>query len=193
MESVYTTHDVARLLGVGPRSVSRWIDRGLLPAAKTEGGHRRVAATALREFLVSRGRTVPSELGPGRLRVLFVDDEPMALRAFERAFRHLAQEIEVLLASGAAEGLLKAGLERPDAVVVDLHMPGIDGIELFRALRHQPGLASVRLIAVSAGWTGAAGRAAVQAGAETCLDKSFDSAQLLGLLRKPPPAALSTR
>jgi excisionase family DNA binding protein len=193
LDAVYTTHDVARLLGVGPRTVSRWIDRGLLPAVRTEGGHRRVAASALREFFVSRGRPLPRELRGGRLRVLFVDDEPMALRACARALRNASEEMEVLLAVGAAEGLLKAGLEHPDAVVADLHMPGIDGIELFRALRREKGFASVRLIAVSVAWTGATGRAAVQAGAETCLDKPVEAAQLLALLRQPPPSSVSAR
>lgn len=39
---ILTTHEAARLLGVTPMTVIRWIDAGRMKAFKTEGGHRRV-------------------------------------------------------------------------------------------------------------------------------------------------------
>ncbi len=46
-----TTQEVAHLAGVGPTSVKRWTDAGLLPCVKTAGGHRRFARTEVERFL----------------------------------------------------------------------------------------------------------------------------------------------
>jgi excisionase family DNA binding protein len=46
MDPLYTTHDISRLLQVDPSTVSKWIDRGILLAFRTPGGHRRVRKKA---------------------------------------------------------------------------------------------------------------------------------------------------
>jgi excisionase family DNA binding protein len=50
-DQLYTTHDISRLLQVDPSTVSKWIDRGILMAFRTPGGHRRVRSADLRAFL----------------------------------------------------------------------------------------------------------------------------------------------
>jgi response regulator RpfG family c-di-GMP phosphodiesterase len=59
-------------------------------------------------------------------RVLVVDDEPAIARALRRALR---ETYEVELASNATEALAKLDLCRPDIVVSDFRMPGMDGAE----------------------------------------------------------------
>ncbi|PYS39584.1 MAG: hypothetical protein DMG14_13455, partial [Acidobacteria bacterium] len=41
-KTIYTTHEVSRLLHVNPRSVINWIEQSLLPSYRTPGGHRRI-------------------------------------------------------------------------------------------------------------------------------------------------------
>ncbi len=65
--------------------------------------------------------------------LLIVDDEPNILLAFRRAFRDGA--VEVLTASTAAEGLTLARERRPDAVVLDVHLPDRTGLEMLRELQ----------------------------------------------------------
>src|SRR5688500_20273346 len=52
-DQLYTTHDISRLLQVDPSTVSKWIDRGILMAFRTPGGHRRVRSADLRTFLIT--------------------------------------------------------------------------------------------------------------------------------------------
>jgi excisionase family DNA binding protein len=59
---LYTTHDVARLLQVDPSTVSKWIDRKVLMAFRTPGGHRRVRAADLREFCAKHQIPITGEL-----------------------------------------------------------------------------------------------------------------------------------
>ena len=67
MDALYTTHDISRMLQVDPSTVSKWIDRGILIAFRTPGGHRRVRSSDLRSFLLTHEMPVPDELGSPRL------------------------------------------------------------------------------------------------------------------------------
>jgi DNA-binding NtrC family response regulator len=65
--------------------------------------------------------------------LLIVDDEPAILLAFRRAFR--GEVLEVLTAETAADGLALARERRPDVVVLDVHLPDLNGLEMLRRLR----------------------------------------------------------
>ncbi len=66
-------------------------------------------------------------------RVLVVDDEPMIVELLAVSLRY--QGFEVATASDGAEGLDKARAFRPEALIVDVMMPGMDGFGLLRRLR----------------------------------------------------------
>jgi two-component system nitrogen regulation response regulator GlnG len=65
--------------------------------------------------------------------LLVVDDEPSILLAFRRAFR--GDALEVVTAETAEEGLALARLHHPDAVVLDVQLPDMSGLELLGRLR----------------------------------------------------------
>jgi excisionase family DNA binding protein len=60
--SLYTTHDVSRLLSCDAATVSKWIDKGFILAYRTPGGHRRVQAPHLVAFLKCFSIPIPEEL-----------------------------------------------------------------------------------------------------------------------------------
>jgi two-component system, OmpR family, response regulator len=66
-------------------------------------------------------------------RILVVDDEPMIVELLSVSLRY--QGFEVAAANNGAEGLDKAKTFRPDALIVDVMMPGMDGFGLLRRLR----------------------------------------------------------
>jgi two-component system response regulator MprA len=66
-------------------------------------------------------------------RVLIVDDEPAVLSALDRALR--LEQYEIDLAADGREALDRLADTRLDAVVLDVAMPGIDGLEVCRRLR----------------------------------------------------------
>src|SRR5258708_13265398 len=95
MEELFTTHDISRLLQVDPSTVSKWIDKGILMAFRTPGGHRRVRSADLRNFLIVHQMPVPEELGSGVVRLLIVDDEKPFRNALNRAFKLLGTQADV--------------------------------------------------------------------------------------------------
>ncbi|MQY19424.1 putative transcriptional regulatory protein TcrX [Nocardia sp. RB20] len=75
---------------------------------------------------------VPADRVP-EARILVVDDEPMIVELLSVSLRY--QGFEVTSAANGAEGLDKAKTFRPDALIVDVMMPGMDGFGLLRRLR----------------------------------------------------------
>ena len=86
-------------------------------------------------------------LGP-MARVLLVDDDPAILRLLEVNFR--LEGFETVTASRGEDALTAAAERRPDAIVLDLMLPGLDGAEVFRRLRDDPSLVSVPVVFLSA-------------------------------------------
>jgi two-component system, OmpR family, response regulator MprA len=113
------------------------------------------------------------------MRVLVVDDEPAVRSALERALR--LHGFEVSLAEDGEEGLAAVEAEAPDAVVLDVLMPRLDGIAACRRLRAQgdrtPVLMRTARDAVADRVTG------LDAGADDYLVKPFALEELLARLR----------
>src|SRR5438876_7469661 len=74
-KTIYTTHEVSRLLHVNPRSVINWIEQSLLASYRTPGGHRRVRREDLLAFLRKHQIPTPASLIDGKFNVLIVEDE----------------------------------------------------------------------------------------------------------------------
>ncbi len=81
-------------------------------------------------------------------RVLLVDDDPVILRLLEINFRLEGFETSSALRGEAA--LEAADQDPPDAVVLDVMLPDLDGLEVYRRLRERPALARTPIIFLSA-------------------------------------------
>ena len=82
-------------------------------------------------------------------RVLVVDDEP-DIREIARMALELLGGWEVVTASSGAEALEVAAREQPDAVLLDVQMPGMDGTETARRLREASATAHVPVLLLTA-------------------------------------------
>jgi two-component system, OmpR family, KDP operon response regulator KdpE len=111
-------------------------------------------------------------------RILAVDDEPQILRALATNLR--AREYEVDLAPTGEAALTLAATKHPDLVILDLGLPGIDGIEVIRGLR---GWSSVPIIVLSVREAERDKVAALDAGADDYITKPFGMDELLARLR----------
>ena len=111
-------------------------------------------------------------------RVLVVDDEPQILRALGINLR--ARGYDVDLAPDGEQALSLAASHHPDVVVLDLGLPGIDGVDVIRGLR---GGSTVPIVVLSVRDGEADKVAALDAGADDYVTKPFGMDELLARLR----------
>ncbi|MBL1178439.1 response regulator [Pantanalinema sp. GBBB05] len=82
-------------------------------------------------------------------RILIIDDEP-DIREATQVCLEIAKGWEVITASSSAEGLAKALAEQPDAVLLDIMMPDIDGLATFERLQSNPATQHIPVILLTA-------------------------------------------
>jgi two-component system, OmpR family, KDP operon response regulator KdpE len=111
-------------------------------------------------------------------RILVVDDEPQILRALGTNLKARGYDIDLAPTGEAA--LTLAARHHPDVVVLDLGLPGIDGIDVIRGLR---GWSSVPIVVLSVREAESDKVAALDAGADDFVTKPFGMNELLARLR----------
>jgi CheY-like chemotaxis protein len=104
-------------------------------------------------------------------RILLIDDEKSICFAIQMCLNELA-DWTVLIADSSADGLHQAQLEKPDAILLDLMMPEMDGFTVLRKLKENPETYDIAVILMTA---------EVQSGGF----KPSDERQLSGILAKP--------
>jgi excisionase family DNA binding protein len=179
-KSIYTTHEVSRLLHVNPRSVINWIEQSLLPSYRTPGGHRRIRRDDLLAFLRKHQIPTPESLVEGKFNVLIVDDEPEIVDLVKT---YLLRQggYEVATALDGISALIEVGRTKPDLLILDIMIPGVDGIEVCRRIKDDSSNRTI-IIAVS----GSADHESdiLRAGADAFMVKPLDMERLQSEARR---------
>ena len=113
--------------------------------------------------------------------VLVVDDNPVNLSILEEV---LDGEYRVSFARNGAEAIRIAAECLPEFVLLDVMMPGMDGLEVCSRLRETAGMRDAVIIMVSAKAMPSERAAGINAGANDYVTKPFDEVELLGILRR---------
>jgi pilus assembly protein CpaE len=119
--------------------------------------------------------------------VLLVDRDPSAAAIVRSILR--AQEWEVIICKTAADALAKARVESPDAIILELNLADMDGVELCKALRERSETADTPILVLSSSAGVTERVACLRAGATDYLVKPPDAQDLIARLR----AALDLR
>ncbi len=149
-QEVCSTRDAAGRLGVSLRTVQLWSEAGLLRAWKTPGGHRRILTSSVETLLARRGSEIARRPSCGHYQVLVVEDEPDFRRLFELHLRSWDLPIAFASVPSGFDALLAIGASRPELLITDLRMPGIDGFEMLRALKTSGTISELEIIVVTA-------------------------------------------
>ncbi len=135
--------------------------------------------------------TIPSDISQLRtnaaaagvsLRILVVDDDVGTTLALQELLTEAGHTVR--LATSGEQALVVAAAFSPQAILVDLGLPDVDGFELAGRLRASDFASGARLIAIT-GYARGATHAAYSSGFEACLVKPVDLAVLLATLDRP--------
>lgn len=175
-KSVFTTFETAKLCHVSPLSIINWVNAGRLPAFRTPGGHRRIRREDLLRFMRENGIPIPEDLreGSGRPKVLVVDDEASIRELLAEHLTTRPSPYEVLTAADGFEAGRLVATFRPDVVLLDLRMPGVDGFQVCRTIKADPDSSSTTVIAMTGYFSPETESRILECGALRCFAKPFE-------------------
>ncbi len=116
-----------------------------------------------------------------KITILVVDDEVMNRKLIEAILA--AENSEIITAEDGVQALACAAETPPDLILLDMMMPGINGLEVLRRLKGGAATAEIPVIMVTAMADHESITQALDAGADECLAKPVNAAELVLLVR----------
>ena len=188
--SFLTTGEAARMCGVQLNTIKNWIRSGEIPAIRTPGGHWRIPRSAFLSFMSRMGISLSMTSDrnkPGQKPcILIIDDDPVAHDLMSDILALEFPWFEIRSVRDGYTGLIEIGLYQPELILLDIMMPGINGLEIIQRLKQANSpMPHARVIAVTA----ASDRRLVvnrirAAGPEALLFKPLEPTKLIEAVRE---------
>jgi len=176
-KNFYTIPQAAKICAVGHTTMWRWVKAGKIKAAAGPGGHYRILKNDLHSFARLHGIVPVSGSDYSGARILIVDDDS--------AIRDLLFQILTkngYLVKTAVDGF-DAGIKvvefGPELILMDLVMPGMDGIEACRRIKDKSGTSEIKVLMMTGFDTPENRDRSKQAGADGYLSKPINYDVLL--------------
>lgn len=149
---VCTSQKAAEILGISVSSVQQLVEAGTLEAWKTKGGHRRISIDAIRAYMAALGQ--PARSGAraqldAPLSILIIEDNPMQRALYEKNINAWKLEAELRFCENGYKALIELTRRKPDILLADVVMDGIDGYEVVRTILADPELADMHIAMLS--------------------------------------------
>ncbi|MBV1906803.1 MAG: response regulator [Pseudomonadales bacterium] len=172
---ILTPNEVAEMLMVSPITVRQWAQKGMIEARTTAGGHRRFELEMVEEF----ARRMGIDIMPSNPRVLVVDDNQKFNEYLVVVLEALGGGIEVESAFDGFDAGRKVHQFKPNRILLDIMMPGLDGIQVCKAIKEDPATREIKVVAMTGHYTPELESKMLAAGAEFLLKKPFDKEEML--------------
>ena len=178
MKTVFTTGEAAKICKVSQQTIIRCFDNGQLKGFRVPGSRfRRIPRESLFKFMKDNG--IPTDaLETGKRKVLLVDDEVELLELMSKALSDDGR-FEVKTASNGCDAGMMVKEYRPDAIVLDVMLPDINGREVCHRVRADTSLSDVRILCISGMVEDDKIQELRLAGADDFLHKPFDMDALI--------------
>jgi excisionase family DNA binding protein len=172
-QTFFSIPEAARICSVSRATMWNWVKSGKVAAFVTPGGHHRIPSPEVDRLINGKGsgRVMgPHDMRPQVKRLLIVDDDAAMRKLYTHHFRGLGYD--VLGAANGFEAGVMVSQRRPDLVLLDLFMEGIDGFEVCRTIKDDPDLRHIRILAISGVEGGQVEARILRQGADDFIPKS---------------------
>ena len=144
------TSYAAKLLNLSVGSIQSLVEKNELIAWKTQGGHRRISLQSIYQYQ-SRANLlpkIPAQSGK-YLKVMVVEDDANTRAMYQAYFDSWDLPIDSVMQVSAIEALLDIPVVKPQVLMTDLRMPGIDGVAMLRQLSVHPQFTKMSVIFIT--------------------------------------------
>lgn len=149
-QCLVSPEDAARMLNVGAETIRRWMDLKVLHFKETDRHERLIDMQDLLDFANRHG--IPVGLhpaAPARPSILIVDDEEDFLKLLAMMISQHRPDIDVFTTSSGFYAGVLVIRHRPTLILLDIHMPEMDGVEVCRIIKGDPTMKDIRVVAVT--------------------------------------------
>jgi CheY-like chemotaxis protein len=189
-KKVFSAHEVANFCDVVNQTAINWIRQGHLEAYTTPGGQYRVYADVLAKFMQNQGMRMPDEVREilaeqAKIeQVLIVDDDQALNDLLKQFLDKRYPEFKVTQALDGYDAGRAILEQRPDVVILDINLPGVDGYKLTRQIKSDENLSRPIVIAITGMEDAEVETRAREAGVDGFIRKPIDLESLPGLIEE---------
>jgi len=141
----YSIPQAAKACGVDRTTMWNWVKAGNVEAFVTPGGHHRILHETVEQIL--QVKPLPVDKSPQEKMILIVDDDPLVRETFGIRLDRAGYQVETV--SDGFQAGLKLLQAKPDLVLLDLFMNGIDGFEVCRTIKQNPDLNAIKILVMT--------------------------------------------
>ena len=139
---------MAKYCRVNRLTIQRWINNGMIKAFSLPGGFFRVEIHDFVDFLKKYNMPIPDDLAEFRdKRILVIDDEPEVTKVISSSLEGKPYEIKSV--NSGIEGCIVLGTFKPSLVILDVMMPGFDGVQVCREIRKNEVTAHTQILVIT--------------------------------------------
>lgn len=150
---VCTTQEAATILGVSVTTVQQLVETGVIEAWKTKGGHRRIPLAAVEAYKASPGlpviATAHKDATPRATSIMVIEDNKMQRGIYEKQISSWNLPATLAFCLNGYQALIEIASHKPDILLADIMMDGIDGYEVVRTILTYPELADMNIAILS--------------------------------------------
>lgn len=151
-DTYISTRIAAQMLDVSLRTIQLWVESGTLKAWKTAGGHRKVSRQSVEEVIKKRQDSLRSTSYPAKpspFQILLVEDDEGMRQMFKFFFTDWKHPVEFDTADDGFDGLVKLATYKPDLLITDITMPGVNGYDMLKFLEKSPQFKNLDVIIIT--------------------------------------------
>lgn len=152
---IFSALEVANICGVVNQTAINWIKNNHLKAFTTPGGQYRIYSEDLVDFLNNRGMRVPEELSDvaekinSNKKIMIIDDDKDLNEMMKLIFSRKLEEFDIIQAFDGFEAGKLLVSEKPDVIILDIDLPGVNGHLLCTKIKEDKNLNSPVVISIS--------------------------------------------
>lgn len=155
---VCTTQEAAKMLGISVTSVQQLVEAGILEAWKTKGGHRRIPITAVESYKSLPASAAAAGAAAARLAsappsehttILVIEDNTLQREIYEKQIASWDLGATLVFCENGYQALIEIASRKPDILLADIVMEGIDGYEVISTILSHSKLADMDIAILS--------------------------------------------
>ncbi|MBL4909668.1 MAG: response regulator [Alteromonadaceae bacterium] len=201
-QSYLTPKAVAELLMVSTATIRLWTENGDLKSRLTAGGHRRFMQNDIDSFAQAKNielnipisnqyKNSKHENKNLSNKILIVDDEQLFAEFLQTMLNIELKNVKTEISLDGFDAANKLRDFSPDIVLLDLHIPGLNGFKVCKHIKQTPALKHIRVIAISGELNEANKKLILKEGAEACFEKPLNKMALLTKINSSGKKTLS--